>query len=698
MMTTPTMTIYRRTTPITFAPTASIIAIFLLLISILLTEQTAFNVYGAYYACAYSIRPSTTFGRTRRGTHTQLQTQTQTHHRGAGPIAPIAFRFHHQSTTTTTRQQRPFLSSPSLLRAAHNHDCVSNATASVGALLPDASRSKEGQENKGYNDNNDDDDDVEVDEIRILRSMLEGMADLESFQASSGDHLNLNNYSNKYSNNSELSLLFPRMEAAPSIDIDIDVDIDVDIDIDTNADSDTDAARFFNDASVVGVSPTSDAIYDKDTMDLLSKDNCNTIESSIDVIIDVNGNDNSSTDANADANARLVDEGVVRARWLLVAAAALYGTNFSVVKMLGDEMPVSISTSFRFGLAALATLPWLVEGFVPKIYTNTNTNALFPSEQGPSGNAVVENDGGGAEKDRQRYMATMYGLEVGLWNSIGYVAQAVGLETTLASKSAFLCSMAVVIVPLLDWVVGKRLLPRQWMGALLALAGVAFLELGGVDLDLLSSGGGVTIGDKLSLVQPVTFGLGFWRMEQAMHQFPQEAQRMTAAQLMAIFISSLAYGAWSLGVFDHLLVGGGSGSGGGIGIDLAGLESSLSTLSTSFPWKEWFTDPAILFGLFWTGCITTALTIYMETLALKNLSAAETTLIFSTEPLWGTAFAVAVMGEQMGMNSAVGAGLILTACIYSNLGIHGLHEMWTSTTKGLFANDKNNINIDIGTK
>ena len=66
-------------------------------------------------------------------------------------------------------------------------------------------------------------------------------------------------------------------------------------------------------------------------------------------------------------------------------------------------------------------------------------------------------------------------------------------------------------------------------------------------------------------------------------------------------------------------------------------------------------NPTILLELFWTGVITTALTVYMETCALKTLSAAETTLIFSTEPLWGTAFAAAVMGEQLGMNAAVGA-------------------------------------------
>ena len=73
--------------------------------------------------------------------------------------------------------------------------------------------------------------------------------------------------------------------------------------------------------------------------------------------------------------------------------------------------------------------------------------------------------------------------------------------------------------------------------------------------------------------------------------------------------------------------------------------------------------------------ITTALTIYMENLAMKTLSAAETTLIFSTEPLWGTAFAAVFMNEQLGPTEAVGAVFILIACISSNLGTDGMNEL-----------------------
>jgi hypothetical protein len=96
------------------------------------------------------------------------------------------------------------------------------------------------------------------------------------------------------------------------------------------------------------------------------------------------------------------EKAVWNARLLLLGAAALYGTNFSFVKLLGDIMPVGISSTLRFGLAALATAPWLIP-------TKNDNKA-----------AVIG--------------ATLGGLEVGMWNSIGYVAQAVGLETTDASK------------------------------------------------------------------------------------------------------------------------------------------------------------------------------------------------------------------------------------------------------------------------
>jgi drug/metabolite transporter (DMT)-like permease len=203
--------------------------------------------------------------------------------------------------------------------------------------------------------------------------------------------------------------------------------------------------------------------------------------------------------------------------------------------------------------------------------------------------------------------------------------------------------MAVVIVPLLDYFLrGKKLLPREIIGVLMAVGGVAFLELGGGGIGTWS------FGDLCSLIQPLAFGIGFWRMERGMRLYPNEASRSTAAQIFAVFMASSLY----CGVTD-------TGS--------INLQQVIS----------WVTDPIILGALVWTGVVTTALTVWMETTALKTLSAAETTLIFSTEPLWGTAFASIIMGEHLGLSAAAGALLIVAGCIFSNLGVDGLKQVLT---------------------
>jgi drug/metabolite transporter (DMT)-like permease len=80
--------------------------------------------------------------------------------------------------------------------------------------------------------------------------------------------------------------------------------------------------------------------------------------------------------------------------------------------------------------------------------------------------------------------------------------------------------------------------------------------------------------------------------------------------------------------------------------------------------QDWHVAAAIL----WTGVVTTALTSYGENIAMKKLSAAESTVIYSTEPLWGALFATYALGESLGWNTFLGAALILTACVWSSVG------------------------------
>lgn len=323
------------------------------------------------------------------------------------------------------------------------------------------------------------------------------------------------------------------------------------------------------------------------------------------------------------------------ARLLLIAAAALYGTNFTLVKILDESVPVAASTSLRFVLAALVTLPWFL---APR-------SEMSRQIAGRDGTVEFLKDDGVWLRG-----ASLAGLEIGLWNSIGYITQAIGLETMDASKSAFICSLAVVFVPIIDFLSGKPAPSlKTIMGIILAVFGVGLLELGDslfpaaatslTEMTTTAPLLAIKDSDWISFIQPLAFGIGFWRMEHAMRKYPTEATRLTAGQLLGVAAVSLACYCASNDIFAA---------------------SSLQQIMT------WITDPSIATALVWTGLITTALTIYMETMALKTLSAAETTLIFSTEPLWGSAFAAFVVGEQFGIGAFLGGAFIIMGCILSN--------------------------------
>jgi len=305
------------------------------------------------------------------------------------------------------------------------------------------------------------------------------------------------------------------------------------------------------------------------------------------------------------------------ARILLLASSALYGTNFTVVKILDEHIPIGAAAMLRFTLAAAVTSPWIFSKIdsVKEVVLDDGSNSLS-----------------GIVPDNISSVALL-GMEVGMWNTIGYIAQAQGLETIDASKSAFICSLAVVVVPILDAFKGKPMTTRAFASATLAIFGVAFLELTG-------GSGHFGIGDIASLLQPITFGIGFWRMEHAMSKFPSEASRLTAFQLLAVAIISSIYCLLGLS-----------------GVDPPSVNDIVS----------WMSDPTIMSAVLWTGCVTTALTIYMETRAFKTLSASEATLVLSTEPLFGAAFAGVVVGERFGFGASVGAVLIILGCLLGSL-------------------------------
>ena len=99
-------------------------------------------------------------------------------------------------------------------------------------------------------------------------------------------------------------------------------------------------------------------------------------------------------------------------------------------------MSVGLSSTLRFGFAAFAMLPWL---FAPideelKISTREEKENADSIGLGNGWMKWVGGGGGGGGGEPTRLSVTLVGMEIGMYASIGYIAQAVGLKTTTASK------------------------------------------------------------------------------------------------------------------------------------------------------------------------------------------------------------------------------------------------------------------------
>ena len=291
---------------------------------------------------------------------------------------------------------------------------------------------------------------------------------------------------------------------------------------------------------------------------------------------------------------------LMKTRGVLLMVAALYGTNFGSIKVMQEQLVPSDAALIRFSFALLALSPFL----------RTTPKEMWRP-----------------------------GIGIGIWVALGYIVQGVGLNNgSDASTAAFLCSLAVIVCPLLEKLDGKSVSSNTWRAAAMAVAGVGVLEVGG--------GVQPSMGDLISLLQPIGFGVGFWKIEKVMKDFPGKGKELTAIQLVVVWLASLAWVA-----ADH------QGA-----PDWGAIQTAVSNMNVAA-------------SIVWTGLVTTALTVLLQTTSLGVLSSSETTVLYSTEPIWAAAFANVVLGETVGLNTWVGGALIIAACISSSVSPRKLRKL-----------------------
>lgn len=146
-----------------------------------------------------------------------------------------------------------------------------------------------------------------------------------------------------------------------------------------------------------------------------------------------------------------MDKKILRADWLLLMAAVIWGCTFVAQKAGMNYVGPFTYNGLRFTLGAIAIIPFI-------IYRNHR----YGVQSGPLFFSA-------------RFLKN--GLLLGIVLFFGASLQQIGMVYTTAGKGGFITGLYVVVVPVIGVFLGHRLNLGIWLGAVLAISGMYFLSI-----------------------------------------------------------------------------------------------------------------------------------------------------------------------------------------------------------------------------
>ena len=272
------------------------------------------------------------------------------------------------------------------------------------------------------------------------------------------------------------------------------------------------------------------------------------------------------------------------AQILLIFITIIWGATFIMVKdALNDAGPFAFGT-IRFSLAGILTI----------LILNKNIFNLSKIE-------------------------LHAGLIAGFFLFGGYAFQNFGLIHTSASKSAFITSVSVLLVPVILYIFKiQKIKPKIWIAVLLATLGLYIL--------LNPVGGDMNIGDIL------TFGCALCF---AIHIIFQDYYIKKHVRVLHFFLIQTC--------------------------TVAILSYTNSILFEPI-FAIW--SPRLINAILITGIAGTFIAILVMIWAQKILNPSQTAIIFTLEPVFAALFAFVFAGEILGIGGYIGGTLIVLAVGY----------------------------------
>ncbi|KAL6637696.1 hypothetical protein ACP70R_025268 [Stipagrostis hirtigluma subsp. patula] len=227
------------------------------------------------------------------------------------------------------------------------------------------------------------------------------------------------------------------------------------------------------------------------------------------------------------------------------------------------------------------------------------------------------------------------GLELGIWVSLAYLSQAIGLLSSDAGRASFITAFTVIVVPLIDGILGASIPKITWFGAIVSLVGIGLLECGGSP---------PCVGDVLNFFSAIFFGIHMLRTEQISRCTDNKkflallSFEVVEMQVLVVAFSSVLWFMFKDGYVDAR-------------------ESSFESWTFGMLWDTAVSFPWI--PALYTGVFSTVLCMWAEMVAMGDVSATETAIVYGLEPVWGAAFSWFLLGERWDTAAWTGAALVL---------------------------------------
>ena len=224
------------------------------------------------------------------------------------------------------------------------------------------------------------------------------------------------------------------------------------------------------------------------------------------------------------------------------------------------------------------------------------------------------------------------GVELGLWTFLGFGFQAIGLETTTASRSAFLLYLNVKLVPLFALAFyGREISLQTWLSAASALFGTLLLSY---------DGSPPNTGDLWSIAAACASAMFILRLE----GFAKESR---AAEMNGITFATVAAlcAAWISGDLYFSARD----------LSIEGIQKQVLEPFLSHPL------PVIYLGLVATGICN-----FLQTLGQRVVAAEKAAIVYSLDPVYGAFFSNLFLGETFGAQGIAGIAFVLLGVFISN--------------------------------